>query len=150
MGYYQTLRKKVGNETLILPGSAAIIYETDQVLLQKRDDGDWGLPGGLMEVGESFEETVIREVMEETGLTLKEEDLHKFDIFSGEKYHVIAPNGDPYYAVTVLFYTDQFEGDLTIDLKETLDLKFFDMNALPINTRSSHAHFIDLFKGSSC
>lgn len=149
MSYYQTLRKKVGNETLILPGAVAIIYENDHVLLQKRDDGDWGLPGGLMEVGESFEETVIREVTEETGLTLKLEDLHQFDVFSGGKYHVIAPNGDPYYAVTVLFYTDKFSGELTIDLDETLDLKFFDMNALPENIRSSHAHFINLFKGRS-
>ncbi len=93
---------------------------------------------------------MIREVLEETGLTLKDEDLHKYDIFSGEKYYVIAPNGDPYYAVTVLFYTNQFTGELTIDLDETLDLKFFDMNDLPEKIRPSHAHFIGLFKDRDC
>ncbi|WP_416151383.1 NUDIX hydrolase [Salipaludibacillus sp. HK11] len=148
MDYYQKLRKHVGNETLILPGSAVIILEGNLVLLQKRNDGDWGLPGGLMEVGESFVETAVREVKEETGLILKEKNLHQFDIFSGKNYYVVAPNGDPYYAVTVLFYTDQFEGELSIDQDETLDLKYFDMNRLPQQIRPSHAYFIQLFSSS--
>lgn len=146
MSYYQTLRKYVGNETLILPGAAVIIYEGERVLLQKRDDGDWGLPGGLMEVGESFEETAMREVKEETGLTINKEDLVKFDTFSGKDYYVEAPNGDPYYAVTLLFTTNQFSGELTIDLEETLDLKFFEMNELPNKIRASHLRFIRLFQ----
>jgi 8-oxo-dGTP pyrophosphatase MutT (NUDIX family) len=55
---------------LILPGSVVLIfYEDSEILLQHRIDGGWGLPGGLMEMGGSLEDTARREVKEETGLT---------------------------------------------------------------------------------
>ncbi|WP_321166921.1 NUDIX domain-containing protein [Oceanobacillus kimchii] len=41
------------------------------MLLQKRHDGSWGLPGGLMDLEESFEEVAMREVFEETGLVVE-------------------------------------------------------------------------------
>jgi 8-oxo-dGTP diphosphatase len=40
------------------------------VLIQRRDNGRWGLPGGMIEWGETIEQTVRRELLEETGLTL--------------------------------------------------------------------------------
>ena len=44
--YVSTIRKKIGNDLLILVGSNVIIEnELDQVLLQKRSSGTWGLPG---------------------------------------------------------------------------------------------------------
>ena len=46
--------------------SAIIINKKGQILLQHRSDNDnWGLPGGCQELGESFEDTIIREVKEE-------------------------------------------------------------------------------------
>ena len=48
---------------LLQDGAAAIIVnENGQILLQSRSDRDkWGLPGGCQELGERFEDTVIRE-----------------------------------------------------------------------------------------
>lgn len=43
--------------------------EIRYLLIQSRTHGDWGLPKGHVEKGETEEETALREVLEETGLT---------------------------------------------------------------------------------
>lgn len=42
------------------------------VLMQRRDSGRWGLPGGLMDWGENITTTAQRELKEETGLTVSQ------------------------------------------------------------------------------
>ena len=77
MEYWKELRKKVGHDKIMLNCAGAAIFNSEgQVLLQKRKAGElWGFPGGVMELGESFEETIIREVMEETGLQVEVKQL---------------------------------------------------------------------------
>lgn len=83
------LRQYVGHQPIILPGSVVLILNNaNEVLLQKRYDGGWGLPGGLKELGESLEDTAKREVLEKTGLVI--EDLKLLDIFSGPEYNLKA------------------------------------------------------------
>ncbi|WDH96914.1 NUDIX domain-containing protein [Paenibacillus urinalis] len=49
---------------IIVTGGAIIRDKLGRILMQRRSDyGDWGLPGGGMEAGESIEETMIREVL---------------------------------------------------------------------------------------
>jgi ADP-ribose pyrophosphatase YjhB (NUDIX family) len=56
-------------------GVGAIILHRDRVLLVERGKpplaGYWSLPGGVLEVGETLEEAVRREVLEETGLAVR-------------------------------------------------------------------------------
>jgi 8-oxo-dGTP pyrophosphatase MutT (NUDIX family) len=56
----------------IRPAVSAVIFDRrGRLLLQQRSDGgQWGLPGGSVEIGESVREAVAREVLEETGLTV--------------------------------------------------------------------------------
>lgn len=60
-------------------GVGAIIFRGDQVLLIRRGTppalGKWSIPGGLVEVGESLEDAVRREILEEVGLDVKVLDL---------------------------------------------------------------------------
>lgn len=64
MAYIKEIRDLVGNRPLIMTSaSGALLNKQKAVLLQERaDTGDWGFPGGYMEFGESFEQTVKREL----------------------------------------------------------------------------------------
>ena len=60
-------------------GVGAVILDGDKILLEQRKNepskGKWSVPGGLVELGESMEDAVIREVKEETGLNVYEPQL---------------------------------------------------------------------------
>lgn len=64
---------------LPLVGVGAIIIEADRVLLVKRAhppiQGQWSIPGGVLEVGEMVREAAVREAREETGLIVEPGEL---------------------------------------------------------------------------
>ena len=119
---------------LLQDGAAAIIVnDKGQILLQSRSDRDeWGLPGGCQELGEAFEEVVIREVKEETNLDVREEDLKLIKIVSGMSRRSSYPNGDVVINNTVLYLVDKYSGSLRWN-SESKDMKFFDLDKLPSN-----------------
>lgn len=119
---------------LLQDGAAAVIVnKNNQVLLQKRADRDkWGLPGGCQELGERFQDTIIREVKEETNLDVREEDLELIDIVSGASRRNDYPNGDVVINNTVLYCIKEYFGELKWDM-ESKELRFFDLDHLPKN-----------------
>jgi 8-oxo-dGTP pyrophosphatase MutT (NUDIX family) len=132
MGYIEELRAIVGHRPLILVGSLVIMKdEKGRILLQQRKHpyGFWGLPGGLMELGESTEETARREVWEETGLILG--NLKMIDVVSGADNFIKAPNGDEFYMVTVVYETSEISGELRMNQQESLDFRYFKTSELP-------------------
>jgi mutator protein MutT len=87
---------------IIVTGGAIIQDNQGRILLQRRSDyGNWGLPGGAMETGESVEETMKREVLEETGLTVSECDL--YTVYSGSRMKYRYPDGNEVVFVMFIF-----------------------------------------------
>jgi 8-oxo-dGTP pyrophosphatase MutT (NUDIX family) len=142
MNYVRDLRKLVGHTPLILPGSVVLILNNqNELLLQHRTDGGWGLPGGLMELGKSLEDTARREVKEETGLDIGE--LKLLGVFSGEEYFFKVSNGDELYSVTAVFVTKDIKGEIQKDETESLDLKFFGLQNLPKGLTDEYRSYIE-------
>ena len=66
-------------ENMVIPAVDAIIYQNRKVLLALRNQehckGQWWIPGGRQEKGETGEEAIIRKVHQEIGLDVKVEKL---------------------------------------------------------------------------
>ena len=132
MDYIKSIRSKIGHDPLILCVCGCVIFnDKGQVLLQKRsDDGLWGNPGGVMELGETIYDATIREVKEETNLSILKEDLELFSIYSGENQHHFYPNKDEVYYVNIVLKTTIKDGEIKKDY-ESQEVKFFDLNKIP-------------------
>ncbi|MFE0505995.1 NUDIX hydrolase [Peribacillus butanolivorans] len=122
-----------------------LIDKDNGVLLQQRKEpkGLWGIPGGLMELGESTEITAKRELYEETGFLV--DNLTLVGVFSGKEYFVKLQNGDEFYAVTVVYTSKDFEGELLVSDTESLDLRFFKLDAIPEDMMDSHKDIFHSF-----
>ncbi len=130
MSYIETMRQLIGNEMLITVGCGVILEQDNQILLQHRTDRDvWGIPGGILEPGESFLEAAVRETFEETGLIVEHLDL--FGIYSGKEGFALYPNGDQVFSVQIIFHTSHFSGELIQRSEESHEHRFFDRNKLP-------------------
>jgi ADP-ribose pyrophosphatase YjhB (NUDIX family) len=139
--YIKTMRKMIGHETLLTVGCGAIIVDQlGRILLQRRKDLDvWGIPGGVMELGETFEETLRREILEETNLSIK--NIKLFGIYSGKSGFSQYPNGDKVFSVQIIFYVERYDGILKPN-SESRELRFLYKEEIPKNLNPSQAPFI--------
>ncbi len=150
-GYIKALRKHVGHAPLITIGVGTIIEnEKGEILLQKRkDNGKWGIVGGGMEIGESFEETARREAREEAGIELGE--LKLAAICNGSDRFITYPNGDICYASAIVFRTKEFFGEIKNDPDEVFEHRFFNRDNVPKELNDFDRLFLDIWpepKGS--
>lgn len=60
-------------ESRRIASAAAVVFDAQgRLLLHRRtDNGKWSLPGGMLEVGETAEQGIVREVREETGFEVR-------------------------------------------------------------------------------
>lgn len=113
-----------------------MVYDGNKILLQDRVKKDWrGLtfPGGHVEKEESFVQAVIREIYEETGLTISEPKLcgvKQFQTDEDERY------------IVLLFKTNKFEG--TLVSSDEGEMIWVDRNSL--NNCKLVDDFMDLIK----
>ena len=131
-GYISTLRRKLGQELIFVPSVAALIRDSSGRLLYQRKRGSegWSLPAGAIELGETPEVAVAREVKEETGLVVASSRLEA--AFSGDDWRYTYPNGDRVeYAVMVFECTVAQEGAATPLDHETAYLRYFGRDEAP-------------------
>ena len=150
MNYVEQIHALVGSRPLILAGSVVIISnECGEILLQHRrfPHGKWGLPGGLMELGESTEDTARREVLEETELVVGDLDL--VGVYSGPDHFFKAENGDEVYNVTIAYSTQDVTGELQVDTQESLGFKYVQFSGFHGDIVQSHRDIIEQFLGNS-
>lgn len=152
MGYVEDLRKLVGHRRLILCGSSVVIRnEKGELLLQERRHpaGRWAFPGGLMELGESTEDTARREIREETSLELGR--LRLIGVYSGPDALCSAPNGDEWYVVNVAYACDEPRGEARVNDGESVRLGWFLPEEIPEGLVRSHqkilADYLNLRRG---
>ncbi len=127
--YIQWLRSKVGHAKIILIFAGGCIFnEKKEVLLQRRGDSNkWGFPGGAIELGETPQMAAIREAKEETGLDVEAGRLIGIYTDCDMAY----PNGDQAQSIVIAFELHVVGGELFCDKEETLELKYFPLDAMP-------------------
>ena len=140
------IRSLVGHIPMHRPVVVLVIYKDGKVLLQKREDnGMWALHGGGMDVGETYIDTLNREIEEELGITPIDPKL--LGIFSGEKmYHKYEKSKDEVYVLSHAFICSDYEGDIKFTDGEVKELKWFDVDNLPENIFHLNKPVIDSLK----
>jgi 8-oxo-dGTP pyrophosphatase MutT (NUDIX family) len=117
-------RQRFGVGVIVEDAQGRILLE------QRRDCGLWGLCGGALDLGESFEAAAIREVKEETGLDV--EIVRLQGVYSGPQYRIVyfADNGDVTQKLDVVLVARITCGKL-VKSHESETLEFFTRETLP-------------------
>ena len=126
------MEKKVG------VGVGIMILKEGKVLLGKRNDdpekadselrgeGTWTMPGGKMEFGESSEEAAIREVLEETGLSVDKKNLKLISVGNDRT--------EDAHFITIGFLCENFSGDPKVmEPEEIVEWRWFELAEYPLN-----------------
>jgi 8-oxo-dGTP diphosphatase len=120
--------------------TAIITFLPDKILLIKRRTvpfkGYWALPGGRVESGETVEQTIVREVKEETGLDVavvrKIGEYHEQGVQDGVEYD--------YYPAC--FLVNVVGGEIRKQESEIEEIKLFSLNEVPATLAFEHAQMI--------
>jgi ADP-ribose pyrophosphatase YjhB (NUDIX family) len=119
----------------IAPGGSAVVTDGHgRVLMQRRaDSGNWALPGGIMEVGETLEQCVIREVKEETGLDVELTGL--LGIYTDPQHVIAYTDGEVRQEFNITYYARVIGGTITVS-QESTEVRFIDpteLDELPVH-----------------
>jgi len=141
--YMRGLREKIGPALVLVPSVTALIRDAQgRILLHRRsDNGEWDLPGGAIDPGETPAQALVREVWEETGLEV--EPARIVGVFGGGSgFRSTYPNGDQVEYTDILFECRVLGGSLTAHDGEALEFRYFPPADLPA---VSFAYPPDLF-----
>ena len=129
--YISGLRDRIQHDLLLLPGVGALVRDPEgRFLVQLRaEDGEWSLPGGAVEPGETPAQAIRREVLEETGLEVR--PVRVAAVLGGRHFRNTYLNGDQVEYCTTVFDCEILGGSLSTADPETLRLEWFHPADLP-------------------
>jgi ADP-ribose pyrophosphatase YjhB (NUDIX family) len=116
---------------------AGLVYDEENRILLLRHrhwiPDVWGLPGGIVERGETLEDAFSREVFEETGLSVSH--IEMIDFFSGFNLRM-----EGYFRSRLAKPYD--ESSINIQTQEILEARFFSFEEMPSNILKTHHKLI--------
>ncbi|MFE2486119.1 NUDIX domain-containing protein [Streptomyces mirabilis] len=93
--------------------TAFVVNDAGDVLLEQRsDNGRWGMPGGVQEVGENIAGTVTREVLEETGIHVEVVGL--VGIFTDPGHVIAFADGEVRQEFSLCFRARPLGGEIKV------------------------------------
>ncbi len=107
-------------------GTCILIEYDGKLLLEHRADSDtWAVIGGGLKTGETLTEGAIREVFEETGLVLREEQMELYNIYDDPSRIASYPDGNVWRIITVVYRVKLEELPQLVCGEESRELRFF-------------------------
>ena len=131
--YYNDPQAPAPN-SLVVATSAVVTDDAGRILLQRRtDSGNWALPGGGMDIGESLAGSVIREVREETGFAVEVTGL--VGTYTDPRHIIAYTNGEVRRQFNICYTARITGGQLAIS-DESTEIRFVDpgeLDTLPMH-----------------
>lgn len=132
--------------SVVPAASAVVVNEAGELLLQRRsDNGQWALPGGTMDLGETLAQTLVREVREETGLDVDITGV--VGIYSDPSHVIEYDDGEVRQEFNVCFSARMIGGRLGSSAEST-ELRWVasaELDGLPMHqsTRLRIRHYLE-------
>jgi ADP-ribose pyrophosphatase YjhB (NUDIX family) len=115
--------------SLVVGASAVVAGSDGRILLQRRSDsGNWALPGGVMDIGETLAECAIREVREETGFDVR--IVRVIGIYSDPGHVFAYGDGEVRQEFSICLACTITSGSLSVS-SESTDVRFFAPEDIP-------------------
>lgn len=126
-------------------GTSVIIESDNKILLEHRTDSDtWAVIGGGLKIDESLMECAIREVFEETGIRLSEQDIELYRIYDDPSRIASYPDGNVLRVITVVYKVRLNQCPKVICSEESRELRFFTKEELKeLEIAKTHIPIID-------
>lgn len=108
-------------------GAGALMIKNGKLLLIKRGakpgQGKWSIPGGIVELGERVQDTIVREVKEECGLDIEVEGL--MDVFDSI---IRDEKGRIQYQFVVVNFLAKIRGGILKNADDVLEARWVQLN----------------------
>lgn len=115
--------------SLVVGSSAVVVDDEGRILLQRRSDsGNWALPGGAMDIGETLAESAVREVKEETGFDVRVERI--VGIYSDPAHVFAYSDGEVRQEFNICLAATIVGGEMAVS-HESTDVRFVPLAEVP-------------------